>query len=251
MVQSVTLPFGALNNVPGVSGIDDVSFDIPQPDDIIDPITDAIPDPPDIEGLVVEPLDELLATVDDIQDTVAAINEQVLAGIPDAIADVQVALEDQLIQQLGDQDVPVTGIQLDPDRLADTIADEIDPEFEQPSLVSFESVFGAQQASIAAGFEKALERAVPTPPFPTFAVDDDEEPLGPDIDKILKTVTPGTEEFNEFVDEVFARAEPTINDVGLFGDPIGFGQEFVRESAEVVVDPQSAENLQQAVEEFG
>lgn len=78
MVQTVTLPFGALNALPGVSGIQDVSFDIPQLSDIRDELDQAVPSLDEIREVIQEEVDQLelgdgitVPTVEEIAEAVA------------------------------------------------------------------------------------------------------------------------------------------------------------------------------------
>lgn len=81
MVQTYELPFGALNRLPGVSGIEDVVIEIPETDDIADAVEDAVPSLADIRQAVGEEIDELDTsfglTGDAVDEVVAALVEEI------------------------------------------------------------------------------------------------------------------------------------------------------------------------------
>ena len=68
MVSEVTIPLQWANQTPGVSGIDDVSFEIPETEDITQAIDRTLPDEDDIRQIIDEALQEIdpedLITVD-------------------------------------------------------------------------------------------------------------------------------------------------------------------------------------------
>jgi hypothetical protein len=84
MVRTVTFPLSALNNIPGVSGIEDVVLEVIEADDVTDPIIDEIPSLPDIEAEVRSALDDALA-----DGVLADVDETLDIDIPgaDVVAD--------------------------------------------------------------------------------------------------------------------------------------------------------------------
>lgn len=104
MPQDVEIPLSALNNVPGVTGIEDVGFTVPTLDEIVDDITDELPVLEDIEDVVTQAIDDL--------DTTFGLTQDALDDIVDS---VQEDIQDGL-------DIP----DLDPASIADDIADQLD-----------------------------------------------------------------------------------------------------------------------------
>jgi len=135
-VARVQLPFSALNDVPGVSGVEDTVFDVPSLDEIEDRIDEAFPRAPeigeevglnildDIEELfptgeevgqeITDQLDlagdfadevgnELVGTFEDgVLDPFVTEVEGLVEGLQAGIDDVQTAVEEDLQAGLGD-----------------------------------------------------------------------------------------------------------------------------------------------------
>lgn len=163
MATTVTLPFGALNAIPAVSGIEDVTFTVPDVEDIqeeVDRVIDDVLDP--VNDLVDDIIGEIRATQDRVDDQVDNIIDEIRNVTVD-VPDIEQALEDVARQVLGDLEEDIGGLVADTEALADSIVDQLDvDELEQP-LVSFESVFGALREDVVQGFEEALENIAGLP----------------------------------------------------------------------------------------
>jgi hypothetical protein len=88
MVQRVTIPLSALNEIIGVSGIEDVTFDVPQVDDIVDGIDGTLPDEADIREVVDEALESIdPADLVDIDLSQLDIGDLTADAVADAVLD--------------------------------------------------------------------------------------------------------------------------------------------------------------------
>lgn len=144
MAITVTIPFSVLNRIPGVSGIEDVTFDVPEEDEIIDSILDGVPSPDDIETAVNEGL------IEAIED----------ATFIDELADI---LVDPLVEAVERE----TGLDFPgPEELADEIVDRLDLSEIGPVTIDLEgSLFDVEQDLIEfaadvlreAGLDEILE----------------------------------------------------------------------------------------------
>jgi hypothetical protein len=90
MVQSITIPLSALNNIVGVSGVEDVSFDIPQLGDIREELDGTLPDVEDIREVVRE---ELEAFAEDL-------NQELEVQVPDLEVPGADAVADAVLDRL-------------------------------------------------------------------------------------------------------------------------------------------------------
>lgn len=122
MVQSIVLPFGVLNNIPGVSGVDDVRFDVPQLDDIRDEIDETLPSLDEIEDAV----DAVTVDVGDIFQQV----DEAISGVQDDVSellDIIDDLADTIVDEVQDE---ISGLTIDVDEIVSDITDQldIDPE---------------------------------------------------------------------------------------------------------------------------
>jgi hypothetical protein len=120
MVQQVVIPLAWANNVPGVSGVDDVEFAVPEVGDIVDPILAPLED-------LQETADDIVAdllTVPEVQTAIEDVLEDVEQGDPliEAVAEAVVEGVAEEITGLEDIEIP------DADEIADAIADEVDLE---------------------------------------------------------------------------------------------------------------------------
>jgi len=148
MVQEVSIPLEWANNIPGVSGVQDVDFDVPDPEDIVEPIVAEIPTVADIATAVADELadlsEEIAEEIDiDIPDIdfpeVEVFAQEFIEALTDlegffgpVEGDFQRALQDVL----GDPDLALEGLDLDFSPLQEAIEGlqaDIE-EFEVPDL---------------------------------------------------------------------------------------------------------------------
>jgi len=88
MVQRITIPLEWANNIPGVSGIEDVTFDVPQADDLVDGIDGTLPDEDDIREVVDEALESIdPADLVDIDLSQLDVGDLTADAVADAVLD--------------------------------------------------------------------------------------------------------------------------------------------------------------------
>ena len=88
MVQRVTIDLEWANSLPGVSGIDDITFDVPQVDDVVDGIDGTLPDEDDIREVVDEALQDIdPADLVDIDLSQLDISDLTAEAVADAVLD--------------------------------------------------------------------------------------------------------------------------------------------------------------------
>jgi hypothetical protein len=173
MVQEVTLQLSALNGIPGVSGVEDVTLRIPQVSDIREEIRDAVPDPTDLETAAEE---GFIAALEDA----TALDELV-----DLLVDPIVA---ELEEQLG-IDFP------SPEEIGQEVADRINiPDLTDAEIEIEGSLFAIGQ-DFADIIQEALDVAdlVDVAEFPTLEEVDE---LIPPVGEIIR------EEFRAFSETI-------------------------------------------------
>lgn len=112
MVQSVRIPLSWANEIIGVSGVDDVTFDVPTLQDITDAVVN--------NTLDRTTLDEALAdALGDAAVEISGLDLDVEGAITDALADVEDQVQLALRQVLADLDLPT------PDQLAEDLVREL------------------------------------------------------------------------------------------------------------------------------
>jgi hypothetical protein len=88
MVQRITIDLEWANSIPGVSGIEDVTFDVPQVDDVVDGIDGTLPDEADIREVVDEALQDIdPADLVDIDLSQLDIGDLTADAVADAVLD--------------------------------------------------------------------------------------------------------------------------------------------------------------------
>jgi|AKVG01.1.fsa_nt_gi molybdopterin converting factor small subunit len=227
MVQTVTLPLSALNAIPGVSGLDDVTFDIPQVSDI--------------EGAVDDVVGELRDRVQDLRREL----DEGLDDVVEEVTDELDGLEDEVAEAVADEvgDVPLP----DEDDLTDAILDALDVD---------EGLFGPLDEPLDSVVENAVEDAVTG--AADFGIDltgltgtvDDIQATVDDLTQGLEDLdTLGTDAVRRVVDDALDEVEPTVDDSGLFTDPVQFAVALATEAVDRAVDEDTQERLQAVLED--
>jgi len=248
MVQAVEIPLSWANNIPGVSGISNVEFDIPQEADITAPILSDLPSINDIEEIVDEvtidfssvqtavsvntpDVGQIVTAIDEeVADPVVEIGEDVEEVVTEAaegaVEGIDQIIIDSILEFLEDVEEDITGLVADVNALPDRLADRIDEEDPGQPRVSFESVFGALRGDIVEGFEESLQGFL-------------DQPLEgvPDIDDIQKTV-----------EEAVLSVGPAVNDVPFFTAPVEFVAEVITDGIDLVTDDDSTSRLSNSAE---
>jgi hypothetical protein len=185
MADDPTLPFSALNQQPGVSGLQDISLPIGDILDGIQALKNTVFSLDDLgdalDGDIGEafadatPLDEIAdavigrfeapegpstgASIEEITDEIVAQTNILL----DALDDTEQQILDALTGEIDDISVTVESIEIDPDELADEIADELDIPGDGGTIINFDSVFGAVASTIEDSFQLALDTLIGDP----------------------------------------------------------------------------------------
>jgi archaellum component FlaC len=171
MVETVEIPLSWANNIPGVSGVEDVEFDVPQLDEIVADVEDSLPgidqigervdfitlDIQDIREEVADIPDDVADAVGDVTVDLGDVADEIRQEVDDALDDLDLDITDPLEEALADAEQAISGLELDPDKLADSIVGQLDPEDLGGTSIQFESIFGALKSDIVDGFSEALE----------------------------------------------------------------------------------------------
>jgi len=271
MADDTTLPFSALNQQPGVSGLTDIDLPI---DEILDGIQDikdtvfSLDDFADaLDGDIGEafadatPLDEIAGAVGELFEgedgpstgaSIEAITDEIVAQT-NVLLDALDSTEDQIISalsgELEDITVTVGDIEIDEDEIADEIADELEIPGDGGTIISFDSVFGAVASTIEESFELVLTDLIGNPADLPEGIDSvigallalleqiGQQPDLPDI--------PGVPEISTgVIDEL--RALPGGN---LLADPDQVVDSQINRVTDGLVDDSAIANLEESIEE--
>lgn len=227
MAREVTVPLEWANNIPGVSGVDDVDLELVEADDVIDPILDEVPTRSDIDETVRSALQDSLAdgVIDDLDGTL---------------------------------DVDVPGAET----VADAVLDRLDVE---PGLFGplEEPLDVVLQEAVRDGLEDLGDLDVGLPELdgedlvdlPDVVDDliDDVRDVADDLEDLADDVTdidpPGLEAIRETVDEALAEAGPVVDGAALFSDPVAFVEAVLEEVTDGLVSDEARQELQDALDE--
>jgi hypothetical protein len=249
MTQTVTLPFGALNNLPVVSGVDDVSFELLEIDDIIDAVVDAISNNDVVEAAVEAVLDSVIIgplPADDFADALEALIVDPLDLQLEIIRD---EIVNELVDEVQDISIDPGSIELDPDEIADDIIEQVGDELDVQRGITFESVFGATANTITDAFEDVIGDV-------TDRIDDVDAAitaLGEDIESLTASIDEipafdPAEIRDDIIDGVIGALEG-LPGGQLLSDPDTFIDEQIDRVTGGLVDDDALENLQQALPE--
>jgi hypothetical protein len=114
MVQTVTLELSALNGIPGVSGVEDVSFRIPELSDIREEIDQAVPALDEISREVDDVVRDALQDVDIFDGGVDQLLDDIGQELDDRLDDLVDDIQDEIDQALDDLDpLDLSGLEVD------------------------------------------------------------------------------------------------------------------------------------------
>jgi hypothetical protein len=271
MADDPTLPFSALNQQPGVSGLTDIDLPI---GDILDGIQDlkdtvfTLDDLADaLDGDLGEafkdatPIDEIAGAVlgdsstdiESLLSTVTAQLEETVRGegeiTQSAVEEAEQQILDALSGELDDISVVVESIDIDEDEIADEIEDELDVPGDGGTIINFDSVFGAVASTIEESFQLALDALIGDPADLPGDIDSvigalaalleqiGQQPELPDI--------PGSSEISTVV------VQELVNLPGgdILGDPNQFVDAQIDRVTDGLVDDSAVANLEESIEE--
>jgi len=227
MTRQVTIPLEWANNIPGVSGVDDVDLEVVEADDVIDPILDEVP-------------------------TRSDIDETVRSALQDALADGVLADVDETL------DIDIPGAEA----VADAVLDRLDVE---PGLFGplEEPLDVVLQEAVRDGLEDLGELDVGLPDLdgedlvdlPDVVDDliDDVQDLIDDVgdlaDEFDELEVPGLDDIRTEVEDGLRAVGPEVDGAGLFSEPVAFFEAVVREAIDRQVSDEARQELEAVLEE--
>jgi len=227
MSRQVTIPLEWSNNIPGVSGVDDVELEVVEASDVIDPILDEVPTRSDIDETVREALQDSLAD-----------------GVLDDID--------------GDLDLDIPGAEA----VADAVLDRLDVE---PGLFGplEEPLDVVLQEAVRDGLEDLGELDVGLPDLdgedlvdlPDVVDDliDDVQDLIDDVgdlaDEFDELEVPGLDDIRTEVEDGLRAVGPEVDGAGLFSEPVAFFEAVLEEVTDGLVSEEARQDLEDALQE--
>jgi len=106
MVQDGTIPLSWANNIPGVSGVNDVQFSIPEVEDLVAGVEDALPSGQDIRDILQDEIPDLLRDVDVFDGELDVALDPIIDELDDRLDDLVDDIQDEIQEAVADIDVP-------------------------------------------------------------------------------------------------------------------------------------------------
>lgn len=271
MGEEVTIPLGGLNQIPGVSGLEDVTFVVPDEGDITDAVVSAVWGQNPVVNGVDDLLNEIRKVIEGqlsvdipgegrvLQNPLREIYQNTAGGIDltdEALGDVVEAIEGAT-----GVDVPGDGSVIDgvadvtlgredvEDILREGVTDVLDDASPENVDVRVDGIFGPLSEDVA----RALEDIIGFDPdnFADQIVSSIEEQLNVDFpgEGDIEDQIPTVDDVETSIEDGLDGLSPDVNGVEFWRDPIAFMEELWDELNHLLLDPESAENLQQALDE--
>jgi len=270
MADDPTLPFSALNQQPGVSGLTDIDLPIGDIldgiqsiqdtifglDDLADALdgelgdafADAIP-ADEIATAVVGPAD---ATVQQLLDAVTAELSQVVqaqrVAVTDAVDETEQQILDALAGDLDDISVVVEGVDIDEQELADELEDELDLPGDGGTVINFDSVFGAVASTIEESFELALDALIGDPADLPGDIDSVIDALAALLEQTGQLPQPPDIPDSTEISTVLVQELVNLPGGDILGDPNQFVDAQIDRVTDGLVDADAQQNLAESIE---
>ena len=249
MTETVEIPIGGLNQIPGVSGLEDVEFEILTVGDIVDAIAENTVDKTDVDEAVVSAVEDVVGegveiaadaidlTDETIEDIVSAIESSLGIDVPgdgsviDGIADA--TLGEEQVEDLVDEAVR--------DVLSDMSPDE--------ATINIEGIFGPLSQDVAEALEAIIEFD------PEEFIDEILDELTAFIEDLVSGdgdvdfSLPSTEDVEGAIEDGLDGLSPDVDGVEFWSDPLDFLDELWDEIEPLIVDPDVIADLERALDE--
>jgi len=270
MVDTVTIPLSGLNEIPGVDGIQDVTFDIPQVGDIVDAVVENTIEPIDVGRAVVNEVRAgNLPSPDDVADEIDRAIDSIVDNLEQSVADLQAELETFIDSSLGILEEDVQNLRdavaADVEEIVGTVSAEFDSlaslveDRVLPAVDGVEDALTDELADVRSNVETAIEESTEDLDEAVQGVSgalaslgdalgdvrDDVETLVANVETTLDRLP---EDFETAVGEGVTAVEPTVDESGLFSEPVAFVSGVIREGLDAAVDDETAQSLSDAVE---
>jgi hypothetical protein len=267
----VKLPFSALNNQPGVSGLQDVDLPVGDILSIVQDIQDTVFSTDDLLDLLegdaqqaledATPIDEIAAAVTGSESTdISALLSDAVQKLSDEIIDARQVLQDELDEteesildalagELDDISVVVEGVDIDEDEIADEIADELDVPGDGGTVINFDSVFGAVASTIEESFQIALDGLFGDPGKLPDGIDTVFGALGALLESIGEIPDLGGEELIVAIRGAVVQELVSLPGGELLDAPDTFIDSQIDRVTDGLVDESAQQSLQQSIDE--
>jgi hypothetical protein len=271
MADDPELPFSALNQQPGVSGLQDISLPFDDLLNGIQSIQDVIFSLDDLKTALdgdlgeafkdATPIDEIAGAIlgdpsSDIDSKLSRVVGRLETKIrnegqltQDAVEEAEQEILDALAGEIDDISVVVEGIDIDEDEIADEIEDELDIPGDGGTVINFDSVFGAVASTIEDSFQLALDSVIGDPTTLPGDIDTVVGALAALLDQIgQQPELPDIPSSGE-ISTVVARQLTELPGGEILGAPDQFVDSQIDRVTDGLVDDSAVATLEQSIQE--
>jgi hypothetical protein len=241
MAQTVTFELSALNNIPGVSGVEDVTFSVPTLEDIKEGVADALLVGEDVladaKAAVTDELDDLIDAQGLLLDLLNEIDEQREPGDP-LLRALAEAVAVEVVEQLAGPDTDIGNLE---EEIARRVVEEVGQVDLDDATVEIEGSLFSIAQDFTDLIAEALSEAdlVDVPQFPTLeeirGIVSEESPDPPEVS------VPTAEDIGQAVDVGLPEGLSDVADAQLLTDP----DQFIDDQIDRVTDGLVSEDARQ------
>jgi len=220
--------FPSFNELPGLRDLADVQRGLTrQIDDLGDDLLADLPDRDDIgaevEDRILDPLEQDIEDlVDDLQDLDVPTVDDVVGGVDDLVGDAEDSLSTAITDIRGDLQDDLQDVRTNVETAIDDSVDDIE-----------EDVSGLSGALSSIGDEVGDAR-------------DRIEEVGDGVEDVLDRIP---EDFEGAVESALESVEPTVDEAGLFSEPVAFAAGVIVAGGDRAVDDETEQALDQAIQD--
>jgi hypothetical protein len=247
----VVLPFGVLNRLPAIDGIQDARFEIPTLTEIGDEIRANTLDRTQVDELVVRGAYSAIDYWWEQQIGTVDIIDEIIGGVVDAVegaTGVDVPGEGSVIDEVAGR---LPGEREIERIIQEVLRGELDDAVLSETAVNIEGIFGPLGSDIEEGLSELIDFD------PDSWIDrlvdrirellDDAIGAGGDVFDSLPTFDDVETIFRDVLDDV----SPALNGANFWFDPLAFLREVWSVIEEKLVDPEVSADLREVIDTFG
>lgn len=249
MTETVEIPIGGLNQIPGVSGLEDVEFDILTVGDVVDAIAENTVDKTDVDEAVVSAIEDAIGEGVEIAADAVDLTDETIEDIVSAIEDslgIDVPGDGSVIDGIGDVTL---GEEQVADLIDEAVRDVLGDMSPDEATINVEGIFGPLSQDVAEALEEIIE--FQPDEFADMIVSritdwlEDAIGEGGDLDLAVPTI----EDVEGAIEDGLDGLSPDVAGVEFWSDPLGFLEELWDEIKVLIVDPDVREELVLVLEE--
>jgi polyhydroxyalkanoate synthesis regulator phasin len=249
MTETVEIPIGGLNQIPGVSGLEDVEFEILTVGDVVDAIAENTVDKTDVDEAVVSAVEDVVGEGVEIAADAVDLTDETIEDIVSAIEDslgIDVPGDGSVIDGIGDVTLGEEQVE---DLVDEAVRDVLGDMSPDEATINIEGIFGPLSQDVAEALEAIIEFD------PEEFIDEILDELTAFIEDLVSGEgdvdfsLPSTEDVEAAIEDGLDGLSPDVDGVEFWSDPLDFLEELWDEIEPLIVDPDVIADLERALNE--